>query len=561
MGSDRQDPQVENEGVPGGDTDKPARETMAGIRRQVEERIRAEREGREPEGREPEGRDEDAEKKWLKFVAECFRSNELGDGVLYNTLHRGRFVFVKSLDTWLVWRGHCWAMDEMSEAQAAVENVVIQYQKLDADAGKKLKEMRSKGEDAPEKAVKAMERFRESIKKRISALRSIRRRNNCLTAAHTCEKPLAIHGRELDQNAWLLPCANGVIDLKTGELRDGDPDQYMLRASPVEYRGIEDSRETWERTLLDIFEEDESMTEFIQRLFGAAIVGGVYEHIFPVLTGPGGRNGKSTILETLAQVMGPLAGPIRAEMLLDTYQVASSSGPTPDIMSLRGLRIAWASETKDGVKLSMSKVKWLTGDDMLTGRSPHDKYETTFHPTHTLFLISNYKPQSDANDKAFSERILNVPFNVRFLKNREPAEDNERRADPFLKEKLAAEASGILGWLVEGCLMWQLDGLQPPPKVRAETDEYLSDQDNYSAFVDYCLVTGEGLSIGATDLYDAFEYWWRRYVNRFPPRQKKFGKHMKELFESGRGTGGVYRYYGVALNPEWEEIMAEKSGG
>lgn len=515
------------------------------LRRQVEERIAAERAGQEAQA------DAGGELS-SKFIRDCLRANELGDGILFNTLHRGRFVYAKSMETWLVWRGHHWDLDEMDEAKAAVENVVAEYLKEAARIDKEIADIR--GEKDSDSKIKRLEKIREQIYKRTSALRTMRRRANCLQAAHTCDRPLAIHGRELDQKGWLLPCANGVVHLKTGMLLDGRPEDYMLRCCPTEYHGIDSDRSAWEQALMEIFEDDDLVVEYLQRLFGCSIIGAVYEHIFPVFTGPGGRNGKGTIVETLAQVLGPMARPIRSEMLLDTYQVQNSAGPTPDIMSLRGLRIAWASETKDGVKISAAKVKWLTGDDTLTGRNPHDKYDTTFNPTHTIFLLSNYKPHADADDKAFWERMQNIPFHVRFLKNREPTEPNERRADLQLKEKLMAQAPGILGWMVEGCLKWQQEGLQPPPKVVQETQDYMEDEDNYSAFVDHCLDQGDGLTIRASDLYDAFEAWWKRYVGRFVPKQKKFGKKMREMFESQK-TGGVFVYYGVALNDEWREAM------
>lgn len=514
------------------------------IRQQVQERIQAEQEASAADGEKQELSS--------KFVRECLRANELGDGILFNALHRGRFVFAKSMDTWLVWQGHHWALDEMDEARASVENVVIKYLKEAERIKKEIQDLR--GQKDTEAKIKRLEKIQTEIYKRVSALRTMRRRNNVLYAAHTCDRPLAIHGRELDQNPWLLPVANGVVDLKTGKLQDGRPEDYMMKACPYEYHGIEAPRENWEKVLMEIFEDDDLVVDFMQRLFGFAIVGYQFEHIFPVFTGPGGRNGKSTIVETISHILGPLAGPIRAEMLLDTYQIQSASGPTPDIMALKGLRLAFASETKEGVKISAAKVKWLTGGDKLTGRAPHDKYETTFDSNHTLFLLSNFKPAADANDKAFWERMINIPFNVRFLKNREPSAENERKADLFLKEKLMAEASGILGWLVEGCIKWQMEGLKPPPKVVQETQDYMDDEDNFGAFIDHCLEIDDDFSIGASELYDAFEAWWKRYVGRWVPKQKKFGKQMREWFACQK-TGGVYVYYGVDLNDTWREFM------
>lgn len=482
------------------------------------------------------------------FIKRCRDGGELGDGILFNALHRGKFVFAKSMDTWLVWQGHHWEIDMMDEAPAAVERVVNAYEAEIERIKKETKAISGDGE-------KYLERFYKTeiskFYKKINKLRTVRGVRNCLYFAHTCERPLAIHGRELDQNPWLLPVANGVVDLKTGRLQNGRPEDYMMKACPYEYHGIEAPRESWEKVLMEIFEDDYLVVEFMQRLFGAAIVGYQFEHIFPVLTGPGGRNGKGTIVETISSILGPMAEPIRSEMLLDTYQVQSSSGPTPDIMALKGLRIAFASETEERAKISAAKVKWLTGGDRLTGRAPHDKYETTFDSNHTLFLLSNFKPAADANDKAFWERMINIPFNVRFLKNREPSAENERKADLFLKEKLMAEAPGILGWLVEGCLKWQMEGLNPPPKVVQETQDYMEGEDDIQRFIDQCLVYDPGAWVGATDLYEVFETWWKRNIHNHPPKQKKFGKLIREKGYVKEKSGCLF-YRDIRVRDEWQ---------
>jgi putative DNA primase/helicase len=280
-----------------------------------------------------------------------------------------------------------------------------------------------------------------------------------------------------------------------------------------------------------------------------AIVGAVYEHVFPILTGPRGRNGKTTIAEGISYALGSLAGPIPAEMLLAVFKSNGSSGPTPDIMALRGLRVAWASETEDGAKVSAAKCKWLTGGDSLTGRYPHDRLPTTFEPSHTLFLLTNFLPHADGLDKAFWERMINIPFEYQFVKNREPRGENERKAYPHLKEKLRAEASGILAWLVKGCLEWQRIGLSLPPRVIAETENYQQNEDNFTGLIEWCCVIEEDLTIGATELYNAFEKWWKKLVGNFPPKQKKFGGEMRRRFTHDK-VGGVYKYFGIELNYE-----------
>ena len=218
-------------------------------------------------------------------------------------------------------------------------------------------------------------------------------------------------------------------------------------------------------------------------------------------------------------------------------------------MSLHGLRIAYASETEDGAKLSAAKVKWYTGKDKLTGRWPNDKFPITFDPTHTLFLQSNFKPRTDAHDKALWSRVINIPFIIQFIRGREPQGENERTADIHLDTALREEASGILAWLVEGCLIWQKTGLQVPLKVRRESEEYQSGEDDMGAFVEYCCIVDPSATVGASELYDLFCKWWKRFVGNFPPKQKRFGNYLRERFAFEK-IGGVYRYYGIGINLE-----------
>ncbi|MCP4746503.1 MAG: DNA primase, partial [Desulfobacteraceae bacterium] len=364
-----------------------------------------------------------------KFIRNCLEMNELGDGILYKTLNKGQFVFNKSSDSWLSWNQHHWQVDQMDKAKAAVERVVEKYIEAKFDIAAQIKEL----DDKDPRKVYLISIMR-NLSNRVNSLRSVRRRHSCLTMAHTCTDPIAIRGDEIDQNPWLLACKNGVIDLKTGEHRPGKPEDYLLSASPTEYKGIDAPCPNWISFLHQIYEENDlekdephPKTEFIQRLFGSAIVGEPIEHIFPVLTGIG-RNGKGTLIKVISHVLGSLSGPIRPEMLLEQYNTASSSGPTPDVMALRGLRIAISQETNNNCRVNAAKVKWYTGGDDLVGRNPHDKYEVMFKPTHTIFLVSNYKPHAPADDYAFWERVIAVPHNLSFVDC--PDKPHERKKDP-----------------------------------------------------------------------------------------------------------------------------------
>tara|TARA_Y100001954_G_C15819879_1_gene609388 strand:+ start:1217 stop:2824 length:1608 start_codon:yes stop_codon:yes gene_type:complete len=494
------------------------------------------------------------EKLTSEFIQQCARSGQLGDGRLYAALHRGKYVFNKQTKEWLWFNGAHWNLDELDTAKAAVEDVVDVYD----EERRQLWKQYLNAEDKEE--AKRLNSLHDMVAKKVNQLRNDNGRNKCLEFAHTMrEEPLHILGDELDADPWLLGCANGVLDLRTGVLREGEPGDYILKASPTKWEGIDAPREAWEKSVLEIMSDDQEMADYLRRLFGYACFGVAPEHVFAVLHGQG-RNGKSYMVETIQEVLGDLAGPIPAEMLLDQGVSRNSSGPTPDIMALRGRRLAFASETDEGRKFSASRVKWFSGGDSLTGRHGYGNMRmVSFKPSHQLFLLTNHKPHASADDFAFWERMHLVPFELSFVK-REPRSENERPVDLELGEKVRAEHSGILAWLVQGCLEWQEYGLNPPGKVLEATAEYRRDEDLLADFLDECCFVSDDSSVwvGATAIYDVFCWFFERnYSKKKTIPQKIFGNLMQKRFK--REKVGTYRYLGVGILAETlEQIESEK---
>ena len=159
-----------------------------------------------------------------KLINDCLFANELGDGILYATLFRGRFLYRKDTKIWLEWNGVCWQQDIMDRSLAAVEDVALLY----LDEYKKISgEIADLAKDAELNAdvIKKLRGKQTLLLKRASQLRTAgKRRAACLEFAHTLpDNPLAIKGEEFDMRPWLFPCKNGVIDLRTGRLKPGTP--------------------------------------------------------------------------------------------------------------------------------------------------------------------------------------------------------------------------------------------------------------------------------------------------------------------------------------------------
>lgn len=486
-----------------------------------------------------------------RFVMECLDANELGDGMLFAEIHRGRYLFHAAAGRWMVWAGHHWAWDELDTHLGAVEAVVKRYL---AEFKRVDDEIRVLVKDGKKESADRLEPLRQKLKKRILKLRGDRGRNACIKFAWTCpEGALAIKGDELDRDPWLLACPNGVVDLRTGELEDGRPEQMLSKACNVPWPegGIATSRDLWIQTMTEIMDGDQAMVDYLQRLFGYAITGLTTEHVLPVCWGQG-RNGKSMLVETIKDVLGPLAASIESEMLLAQFRPRGSGGPTSDIMALHGRRLAIGSETDEGRRISPSKVKWLTGGDALVGRNPHDRFQIEFKPQHLLILLTNHKPNAPSDDFAFWERVHLIPFVLSFV-DREPQSPNERRADKGLPARLRDELPGILAWLVEGCLQWQRVGLAPPAKVLDATADYRADEDIITDFLEECCVKDVHEKVGATVLYLAFESWHERAIGgRYVPKQKKFGGMMSRKGMEKEKIGGNFYYLGWRLKEEHE---------
>ncbi len=492
-----------------------------------------------------------------EFVMQCLEANELGDGMLYAALHQNQYVYSKNSDQWYYWNGHAWRRDDLDRAEAAVENVAIRYAKEIERLGVQLSKAMAEGDESAQKAIK--DKIGQ-IHKRVRRLRTDTGRRHCLKFAHTNpQNPLAIHGKEFDQDPWLLACANGVINLRTGELEPGRPEDCLSKRSPVEWQGIDADAGPWEQMLLEIHDGDEDLVAYKQRLYGYGITGLTIEHVFPVFFGRG-RNGKSVEIETISYVLGDYAGTVPAEMLLDSHRQATANQSSPEIMALKGLRLAIASETDEGRRFSPARVKWLTGGDTLTGRGLYDRHLTEFVPTHLLILLTNHKPAAPETDYAFWERCALIPYKISFV-DREPKEPHERRADKDLPRKLRECAPGILAWLVRGCLLWQRHGLAPPKSVLQATREYLEDENYMSRFIEAACVVESGARTSAADLYAAFVIWFRENVNpkkSYTPAQKGFTQKIMALERFPRiKSRGYYHFLGLRLNDEWAGRILE----
>jgi len=254
--------------------------------------------------------------------------------------------------------------------------------------------------------------------------------------------------------ANLLGVQNGVVDLTTGSLRPYAREDRVLQRTVCNYDPTATAPQ-WERFLVDILPE-QAVREYVHRLLGYALWGAQVEHLLPIFWGDGG-NGKGTLLNTVYYVLGDYATQLDAEILLATRN--PSGEDRHSITGLVGKRLVIASETGRERELNEARIKTLTGNDPITGRRHHQK-AFRFIPVFTLILATNHKPDVTGTDAGIKRRVRMVPFTMN-----KPLHELDRH----LPDKLRAETCGILNWLVQGCLAWQLRGLDEPEAVTQAT--------------------------------------------------------------------------------------------
>ncbi len=247
---------------------------------------------------------------------------------------------------------------------------------------------------------------------------------------------------DFDTPAWALNLHNGTIDLKHGHFREHRPEELLTRLAGAEYQSnIQCPR--WKQFLAEVFAPHPEIVPFLQRAVGYTLTGETREECVFVLAGSG-RNGKSTLIGILHRILGQYGGV--AEM--DTFLASHGTALREDIADMRGRRFVSAQEPMLDGKFAEGTLKWVSGGDRLRARRLYE-HAQEFQPSHKLWLAVNRLPTLRFDDGAAWSRLRVIPFDVSFANN----------ANRELKVELQSELSGILNWAIQGCLMWQRDGL------------------------------------------------------------------------------------------------------
>lgn len=383
----------------------------------------------------------------------------------FASMFKGKMLWVHGVG-WHYWDSTRWAEDTKGNAERAVMKVLQEALKESVGGDKKLRTDVTRCESAT--GIKGV-----------------------LSIAATLEE-FAYTAEQMDEDPYLVNCANGTLDLRDRVLRPHNPDDKNTKLARGAYDPSLD-KSAW-RTFLEQVLPDEDERNYFQRVIGQAVYGGVREHLFPVLTGTG-ANGKGTAYGAICSAFGDYATVINPDMLM-VHDRGGVGGP--EMMVLRGARLVVASELGKDRTLDDSLMKRLTGGDKLTARHLF-KEPVTWTPTHQLVYVSNHKPKTQGDDAAVWRRMRIIPFNVVIP---------EAERDMTLGETLSLYSDAIFTWAVEGFFDHEDNGgMREPAAVLKATERYQHENDDIARFIEDRCDTGRALSVSVAELWIAWLTW------------------------------------------------------
>ncbi|WP_312907261.1 phage/plasmid primase, P4 family [Tissierella praeacuta] len=426
--------------------------------------------------------------------------------------NRARYSYIDR--GWYFYNGRKWEFDNLGHVKGLTEDVINDM---------KLELAYCKDEEE-EKA----------FFKHLKYTRNNRGKTNMMKES---EHRLSILPNEFDKDKDVFNVMNGVISLRDGKLYSHDYERYLSKMSYVEYTDKIDTP-MWIEFLNQIFGNDQELIGYIQKAVGYSMSGSTKEQCVFFCYG-NGRNGKSTFLDIISEIMGDYATNIQPETIMVNRQ---TGGANSDIARLKGARFVTTVEPNQGARINEGLLKQLTGGDTVTARHLYGK-EFEFEAEFKLWMATNHKPIIRGRDLGIWRRMHLIPFTV---------EIPDDKVDKNLKYKLKKELTGILNWVVEGCIKWQREGLEMPKAVEDAVKEYKSEMDVISAFLEDCTIQGPG-DVKASELYRAYSEWAEQN-GEYKMSNTMFGKEVGLRFEK-RKTRGVNVYEGIRLSAEHEEYQ------
>lgn len=363
---------------------------------------------------------------------------------------------------------------------------------------------------------------REMFLKWVKSQQMSQRISACITELKALPKLRAVVD-DFNKSFELLNCANGTINLRTGELLPHDPKHMFTQITNVEYHGLDAPAPRW-TNFLERVHPDPDVRDYLQKSTGYDATGYTGEQVFHFHEGTGG-NGKSQFFDAISETLGEYSLPARIETFLETK---NESIPT-DIAEMVGRRLIYTGEPKRHSNLNENLLKLLSGDGKAKGRYMRkDFFE--FTPTGTIHFCVNELP-SFSNTRSNWRRFRKVKWTVEIP-------ENERIKD-IGRIIAREEGPGVLAWIVRGSIRWFKEGLGEPKFIQLNTKETKIEMDPLKDWIDDCLNVEHSIWHATSDYYDSYHAWSIKDKTKTMLNRKDFTRELLQrspTFQEKRKT-------------------------
>lgn len=380
---------------------------------------------------------------------------------------------------WFIWEGNYWKPDtqklairEVSKSVSTViASEVVNYSADDAKASELVKWANQAKSNA---------------------------RITSMIEQATSDQRIQVDVEEWDKDPHLLGVRNGVIDLKTGDLKKGRPDLHITKRSPIAYTpGLRNHR--WETFLEEATKGDKELQDWLQRAVGYTLTGLNNQDVAFLIYGPPG-SGKNTFIETVYEALGKAEYAWALDSNILALGDRMSSTDEYHMARLIGRRMIWVDELPENERIKENQVKKLTGSGTLQGRNPGEQpIQFTSHGK--LWISTNHRPI--ITDDAMWRRLRPIPLT-----------NKPENPDPSLKEYLAdpeGALPAVLAWAVEGAVKYLSSSAKDPlgwcSVVKEAHDLYKKNEDRIGAFLEEETRAEPNGSLELNILYRIYKNW------------------------------------------------------
>ncbi len=341
---------------------------------------------------------------------------------------------------------------------------------------------------------------------------------------------------EFDRDLYTVNVRNGLLDLRTLELKPHDPDYLSVIQLPVEWNPRAQCPR-FDQFIQEIVDPDDAPV--LQEFAGYALWRDCRFQKALMLTGSG-ANGKTTFLNILIKVLGRQNLAFHSLQDLTTSRFASADlyGKLANIYDdLPPTKI---------INAGLFKIL-VTGGEIQAEK----KFKPSFRFRNYAKLIfsANKIPSSIDDTRAFFRRWIIINF---------PNEFTGDRVDRHLEEKLSTPEclSYVLKWAVEGLKrLLEAGAFSNEDSIDAVEEKYLKASNPAYAFITARVVRDQAAAVSKDDLYHAFLDYCKQ--NKLPSMSKRaFAEEVKKWT---RATDGWMKKDGRAVRA-WRGIKLADQG-